>query len=83
LKWSKNIWPKLRKDYEDNKIFNTDEIRLFFKLLLYLSILKFKEENSSRGQIINDYLTILMVINMARSVNNFYIFENDVLSGLI
>ena len=30
--WLQNVWPKIRRDYADEDIFNADEAGIFFKL---------------------------------------------------
>lgn len=65
--WIKTVWPNVRKNYEDEEIFNADETGLFFKLTPQTT-LKFKGEKCSGGKLSKDRVTVLVAANMTGTI---------------
>ncbi|XP_017050529.2 tigger transposable element-derived protein 4-like [Drosophila ficusphila] len=62
--WLTKIWPILRKDFNDDEIFNADETGLFFKLTPDKT-LKFKGEKCTGGKLSKERITVLVAANMS------------------
>lgn len=58
------MWPNLRRQFSDDKIFNADETGLFYKLMPDKT-LKFKGENCSGGKLSKDRITVMVAANMS------------------
>lgn len=61
--WIKNVWPEIRKGYNDSDIFNADETGLFYKLTPDRT-LRFKQEKCIGGKQSKVRVTVLVCANM-------------------
>lgn len=61
--WTETFWQEIRKDYNDNDIFNADETGLFYKMTPNKTH-KFKKEKCVGGKQAKDRITVLVCANM-------------------
>lgn len=61
--WIENVWPEIRKRYEDKDIFNTVRTGIFFKMTPDKTM-EFKGRKCSRGEMAKDRITLLLATNI-------------------
>lgn len=65
--WLHNIWPIIRVEYTDDKIFNADEAGIFYRLTPDRT-LHFKSQSGAGGKLSKERITVLVAANMSGTV---------------
>lgn len=61
--WISNVWPMIRDGYNEDQIYNADEMGLFFRMPPDHTF-KFKGENCAGGKLSKERITVLVTSNM-------------------